>query len=199
MSETAPARELTCLPDEIRQVPAPPVPTLGHPYTVRVAKVSDAGLVAEGMNRPHLVAAWEYDWPVSRWRRHLRAQLEGAYSLPLIAALRGVDRGYIELCRAAKDSIAVCYDAHPHDLGLHAAIADPEFVNRGFGALLLPRNVASVFESDPQCGRVMFDPDHRNTTVRRLCEYVGCRFLGEHDMTNRRMALYAFDRPTSAS
>jgi hypothetical protein len=42
----------------------------------------------------------------------------------------------------------------------------------------------------------MFDPDHRNTSARRLCEFVGCRFLGEYDMSNRRMALYAFERPT---
>jgi len=199
VNDTALTRELTGLPDEIRRVPAPPVPALRDPYTVRVANVSDAAMVAEWMNRPHLVAAWEYDWPVSRWRRHLQAQLEGEYSLPLIAALHGVDRGYLELYRAAKDSIAACYDAGPHDLGLHAAIADPEFVNRGFAPLLLPRIVASLFEIEPQCGRVMFDPDHRNTAVRRLCEYVGCRFLGEHDMTNRRMALYAFERPTSAS
>lgn len=43
----------------------------------------------------------------------------------------------------------------------------------------------------------MFDPDHRNTTARRLCEYVGCEFLGEHDTTNRRMALYALEAPTT--
>lgn len=43
----------------------------------------------------------------------------------------------------------------------------------------------------------MFDPDHRNTAARRLCEYVGCTFLGEHDTTNRRMALYALEVPTS--
>jgi lysine N-acyltransferase len=40
----------------------------------------------------------------------------------------------------------------------------------------------------------MFDPDHRNTAARRVCEHVGCTFLGEHDMSNRRMALYALSR-----
>ena len=89
MTDTVLARELTGLPDEIRRVPAPPIPALGFPYAMRVAKASDAALVAEWMNRPHLVAAWEYDWPVWRWRRHLQAQLDGAYSLPLIGALLG--------------------------------------------------------------------------------------------------------------
>jgi RimJ/RimL family protein N-acetyltransferase len=84
-------------------------------------------------------------------------------------------------------------------MGLHAAIADPPLVNRGFGPLLLPRIVASVFRAESRCQRIMFDPDHRNTAARRLCEFVGCAFLGEHQMSNRRMALYALPRPTASS
>lgn len=45
----------------------------------------------------------------------------------------------------------------------------------------------------------MFDPDHRNSGARRLCEYAGCDFLGEHDMSNRRMALYALRRESIIS
>ena len=41
----------------------------------------------------------------------------------------------------------------------------------------------------------MFDPDHRNDAARRLCEFAGCEFLGEHEMANRRMALYALHWP----
>ena len=115
----------------------------------------------------------EYDWPPSRWRRYLRAQLDGAYSRPFIGSLRGRDLGYVELYRAARDSIATRYAADPHDLGLHAAIADEKIVNRGFGPILLPRIVASVFEHEPRCRRIMFDPDHRNTGARRLCEWAG--------------------------
>ncbi len=96
--------------------------------------------------------------------------------------------------RAAKDSIAPCYDAYPYDNGLHAAIAEMRFVNRGIAPILLPRLVASVFELEPRCRRIMFDPDHRNTGARKVCEYAGGIFLGEHDMPNRRMALYALPR-----
>ena len=79
-------------------------------------------------------------------------------------------------------------------MGLHAAIADLDLVNRGLAAVLLPKVVASIFEQDPRCRRIMFDPDHRNTGARRVCEFVGCVFLGEHDMPNRRMSLYALPR-----
>jgi lysine N-acyltransferase len=146
------------------------------------------------MNRPHLAQAWEYDWPPTRWHRYLSAQLSGEYSRPLIGSFRGKAFAYIELYRAAKDSIAPCYDADPHDIGLHAAIAEMRFVNRGIAPILLPRVVASLFELEPHCRRIMFDPDHRNSGARAVCEYAGAIFLGEHDMANRRMALYALPR-----
>lgn len=188
-------RELTQVTDEVRQVPPPPTPQLAEPYALRLVDPErDAEMIAEWMNRPHLVEAWEYAWPVERWRRYLEAQLAGEYSRPFIGSFRGKDYGYIELYRAAKDSIAPRYDADPYDLGLHAAIADVRIVNKGFAPILLPRIVASAFEQDPKCRRVMFDPDHRNSGARRLCEYANCTFLGEHEMSNRRMALYAWPR-----
>lgn len=188
-------RELTTLCDEVRAVGAPPTPTLAEPYSIRLADAdADADMVSEWMNRPHLVEAWEYDWPVSRWQRYLRAQLDGQYSRPFIGSFRGQPFAYIELYRAAKDSIAPRYEADPHDIGLHAAIADLKFVNRGIAPMMLPRVVGSIFELAPDCRRIMFDPDHRNTGARAVCEHAGCVFLGEHDMPNRRMALYALER-----
>lgn len=203
MTEVPPilARELTDdLPDDVRLVPPPPTPQLVAPFAIRLADPdADAAMIAEWMNRPHLVAAWEYAWPVARWHRYLRAQLDGNYSRPFICSMRGQDHGYIEVYRAAKDSIAPRYDAEPHDLGMHAAIADEKIVNRGIAPLLLPRIVASLFELEPRCRRIMFDPDHRNTAARRLCEFAGGVFLGEHDMANRRMALYALPRTPNNS
>lgn len=189
-------RELTDLPDAVRAVPPPPTPQLREPFSIRpVDPDADAELIAEWMNRPHLAETWEYDRPVTWWRGYLQAQLAGDYSRPFLGVFKGDPLGYIEVYRAAKDSIAPCYEADAYDLGLHAAIADLDIVNRGFGPLLLPRLAASLFHSEPSCKRIMFDPDHRNTAARRLCEYARCDFLGEHQMSNRRMALYALNRP----
>lgn len=188
-------RELTDITDAVRQVDAPPMPVLAAPYEIRLADAdADAEMISEWMNRPHLAVAWEYAWPPSRWRDHLRAQLAGEYSRPLIGSFRGEPFAYIELYRAAKDAIGPCYDADPHDIGLHAAIADPGLVHRGIASIVLPRLAASIFHRESRCRRIMFDPDHRNTAARGVCEYAGCTFLGEHDMANRRMALYALPR-----
>lgn len=189
------ARELTDITDAVREVAAPPTPVLAEPYLIRLADPdTDAEMVSEWMNRPHLVEAWEYDWPPQRWHRYLSAQLAGEYSRPFVGFFRGQPFAYIELYRAAKDSIAPRYDADPHDIGMHAAIAELRFVNRGIAPIMLPRLTANIFELDPQCRRIMFDPDHRNKAARDVCEHAGCVFLGEHDMSNRRMALYALPR-----
>ncbi|OBK87236.1 GNAT family N-acetyltransferase [Mycolicibacter sinensis] len=184
-------RELTDISDEVRSVPAPPIPVLADPYAIRVADPdADAEMVAEWMNRPHLAQTWESAWPPERWHAYLSAQLAGSYSRPLIVSRNGEDGGYVEIYRAAKDSIARYYAADPHDLGIHAAVADTTVVNRGFAAILLPRVMTCVFDFEPQCRRMMFEPEYRNTAMRRLAEYVGGTFLGEHDMGYRRMALY---------
>ncbi|OBH48556.1 GNAT family N-acetyltransferase [Mycobacterium mantenii] len=188
-------RELTDLPEAIRAVPPPPIPQLPAPYGLRVADPdADAAMISEWMSRLHLVEAWESNWPVARWRRYLQAQLEGEFSRPLIATLDGVDRAYIEIYRAAKDSIAPRYEHDPHDLGLHVAVADLDHIERGHVSYLLPHLVASVLALDPLCRRIMFDPDHRNALARKFCERSGCAFLGEHEMANRRMALYVLPR-----
>lgn len=36
-------------------------------------------------------------------------------------------------------------------------------------------------------------------TVRQLCEFLRCEFLGEHHMPNRRMVLYPLQRATLSS
>jgi lysine N-acyltransferase len=194
-AETILPRELTDLPDEVRNVPAPPIPELPEPYGLRLVDPdADAEMLAEWMNRPHLAESWEYARPASWWRRYLRAQLESSYSRPFLGSLDGEDHGYVELYRAAKDSIATRYEYDPYDLGLHAAIADLEIMNQGIAQYLLPYFVASVLSVEPQCRRIMFDPDHRNKMARRFCERGGCVFLGEYDMSNRRMALYVLAR-----
>jgi lysine N-acyltransferase len=197
MSEAEPIlhRELTDIGDDVRAVPPPPTPGLPEPYGLRLADPDgDAEMIAEWMNRPHLVEAWESAWPAQRWRRYLRAQLEGGFSRPFIATLDAIPRAYIEIYRAAKDSIANCYHHDPHDLGVHVAVADLEYIKRGHVSHLLPHLVVGLFGLDRQCRRIMFDPDHRNVLARTFCERGGCVFLGEHDMSNRRMALYVLPR-----
>lgn len=177
-------------------VPAPPEPKLAAPFGLRLVDPdsADTALVAEWMRQPALVKGWEQDWPDERWYDQLKAQVDGDYSRPHIVEFRGEPCAYIEIYRAAQDSIATRYEADPFDLGMHGAIAIPAMASKGFMVILLPRLVKNLFELEPQCKRIMFDPDHRNAETRRVFEHAGCSFLGEHQMVNRRMALYTLAR-----
>ncbi|MET7398191.1 GNAT family N-acetyltransferase [Dactylosporangium sp. NPDC005572] len=199
MSETYPvlARELRDLPQEILDVAGPPVPMVDPPYRIRAAEPNgpDTAMITAWMNQPHLAAAWEYDWPEERWYAHLRAQVDGTYSLPLIAEFNDTPIAYLEIYRTAKDQIAGTYDADPYDLGMHAAIAVTSMVNKGLGPRLLPQLIRSIFELEPKCRRVVFEPDYRNAVMRRLSAFGGGVFLGEHYMrADRKVALYVVPR-----
>ena len=100
-------RELTDIPDAVRRVGPPQIPDIAAPYAARpVDPDTDAELISEWMNLPHLAEAWEYAWPPERWRLYLKAQLAGSFSRPFLTSRKGEDIGYVELYRAAKDSIA---------------------------------------------------------------------------------------------
>ncbi|MBI2698653.1 MAG: N-acetyltransferase [Mycobacterium sp.] len=188
-------RELADLSDEIRRMPPPPTPEVPSPYACRLADPdADAELIAEWMHRPHILRNWDQAWPASKWRECLRAQLAGSYSRPFIGSIDGQDHGYVELYRAAKDLVSTQYECDPSDLGVRLAMADLKVLSQGMVLLLLPHFVASVFNAEPQCRRIMFDPHHRNAPLREFCEKGGCVFLGEHDSLNQRRALYVLPR-----
>ncbi|WP_081290259.1 GNAT family N-acetyltransferase [Mycobacterium asiaticum] len=92
------------------------------------------------------------------------------------------------------DTSAALDESEPYDLGIHPAIADPEIVHDGIAQFLLPHVVASVLNAETQCRRIIFDPDRRNKPARLFCESGGCVFLGEHDVKDRRLALYVLPR-----
>lgn len=191
-------RQMSVVPDEVRAVPAPPLPTYPEPYSARFADPDgDAEMLSEWMNRPHLVETWGYNYPADQWRRHLEVQFEGTFSRPHIVSLNGRPIVYVEYYRSAQDYIATLYDAHPHDLGFHAAIADPELLNQGVAQVLLPSGVKSVFKADPECRRVVGDTaaDPRtpgNQVARRL----GGVFLGQHYVPaiDRHLVLFTWPR-----
>lgn len=191
--EVLPRHRTEGLSAEVLKVAAPPIPSAPAPFGVRVAdpEGGDPALVAEWMNRPHLVDTWERAWSTDRWRTHLRAQLATDYSRPLIVSYRGDDVAYAEVYRPAQDIIAAVYHARPHDLGLHVALGEPELTGQGLVPRAMVHFVLSLFAAEPECKRIMYDPDHRNRPVRAVLDGAGCLQLGLHDVPGRRIALYA--------
>ncbi|WP_230987292.1 GNAT family N-acetyltransferase [Mycolicibacter heraklionensis] len=192
------ARQLAHVPPEVRAVPPPPLPAFPEPYSVRFADpATDAEMISEWMNRPHLAQTWHYDRPADEWRRHLEIQFEGNFSRPYVFSIAGRPMGYMELFRSAQDDISTVYDADPYDIGLHAAIAELDMVEHGHGAIMFRGFIDSVFEIEPRCRRVIGDTGTDDGSYgRRFWERRGGVFLGEHFVSkwNQSIALFAWPR-----
>ncbi|MFE7796327.1 GNAT family N-acetyltransferase [Nocardia sp. NPDC057440] len=200
-------RELTDISDDVRAAPAPALPILSAPFSMRTADPdsADPEMLTEWMNRPHLIEAWEQSWTVDRREQDLRAQLAGTYSRPCIVSFdfAAADRpelgsrevAYVELYRPAKDEIARLYHADPYDVAFHVATAEQELTGRGVIASFIAHMLPAIFSAEPNCRRLFVDPDHRNVAVRRLAEKFGVPPLGEFDIRpDRRITLYTLPR-----
>ncbi|GGK57830.1 GNAT family N-acetyltransferase [Nocardia camponoti] len=200
-------REQTNLPADVAATPAPALPVFAAPFRMRIADPTgtDPALLAEWMSRPHLLETWEQDFDADRRRADFEAQLAGTYSRPCILSLdfailaqpeRGyVDIAYVELYRPAKDEIARLYDAEPGDIAFHIATAETAVIGKGIMSAWITTMSAAVFAANPDCRRILGDPDHQNPAICRSFDKIGWQRVGEFQVRpTRRIALYATGR-----
>jgi len=194
-------RQLTDVSEAVRAVPAPELPEFGAPFGLRFVDPDsdDPALIATWMKQPHLVETWEQPWSVDEWRADSLDRLGDSYSRPCILSYEFEDGrrdiGYVELYRVAQDENALLYDADPWDMGFHVATADLDLIGRGVMSQWMASLVAEIWRMEPQCRRIIVDPDYRNVRMRRAVEKKRFCNLGEYDVRpDRRIALYAIPR-----
>lgn len=194
------AREIVDVSDAVVAAGAPPIPTLGGDFALRAVDPSgsDPTMLQEWFGRPHLAATWEQEWDAARWVDDASYRLAGDYSRPIIFSYLGVDVGYLETYRVARDEIARLYDVDPHDLGFHVATADVELLGRGLVSGLLRELAEGLFDADPACLRVAAEPASNNAPIRRALTKRGWRLIDEFQVRpERRIALHLLERPSS--
>ncbi|MER5968755.1 GNAT family N-acetyltransferase [Streptomyces sp. NPDC002055] len=156
----------------------------------------DLPLVTRWMNDPAVAAFWDLAGPDERVAAHVRAQLDGdGRSVPCLGVLNGVPMSYWEVYRADLDPLARHYPARPHDTGIHLLIGAVGDRGRGVGTSLLRAVADLVLDHRPSCGRVVAEPDLRNTPSVAAFLGAGFRFAAELDLPDKRAALMIRDRP----
>ncbi|GAA2711762.1 GNAT family N-acetyltransferase [Streptomyces luteosporeus] len=173
-----------------------PVPTpAGTFQLVPVRMTRDLPLITLWMNDPAVAAFWELDGPDTVTAAHLRPQLDGdGRSIPCLGTLGGVPMSYWEIYRADLDALARSYPARPHDTGLHFLIGRVADRGRGLGTLLLRTVADLVLDRRPLCGRVVGEPDLRNTPSTAAFLGAGFRLTAEIELPGKRAALMIRDR-----
>ncbi|MFI9201704.1 GNAT family N-acetyltransferase [Streptomyces sp. NPDC053048] len=176
------------------------VGTDGGPFQlVPVRAERDLPLVTQWMNDPAVAAFWGLAGSGTATADHLRAQLDGdGRSVPCLGVLAGVPMSYWELYRADLDPIARHYPARPHDTGIHFLLGNVADRGRGLGTLLLRTVADLVLDRRPACGRVVGEPDLRNTPSLAAFLGAGFRLSGEVDLPDKRAAVMIRDRALRA-
>ncbi|MFD6992599.1 GNAT family N-acetyltransferase [Streptomyces sp. NPDC059943] len=169
--------------------------SIGVFQLVPVRLERDLTLISRWMNDPAVAAFWELAGPESVTAGHLRTQLRGdGRSAPCLGVLDGVPMSYWELYRADLDPLARHYPARPHDTGLHLLIGGVADRGRGVGTTLLRAVSNLVLDHRPHCGRVVAEPDLRNTPSVSAFLSAGFRFSAEIDLPGKRAALMIRER-----
>jgi acetyl CoA:N6-hydroxylysine acetyl transferase len=154
----------------------------------------DVGLLHSWMNDPEVAAFWKMPWPLAQIASYLHRQHRSTHSTPYLGELDGVPMSYWELYRADLDSLARCYDAHEHDVGLHMLLGPAEYRGRGLAVALLRAVSTWQLDADPRATRVIGEPDVNNVRTIRVAELAGFRRVTDLDLPNKRAALMIRER-----
>jgi RimJ/RimL family protein N-acetyltransferase len=155
----------------------------------------DLAVISRWMNDPVVAEFWELAGEQRITEAHLRAQAEGdGRSVPCLGVLDGIPMSYWEIYRADLDPVARHYPARPHDTGVHLLIGGVADRARGLGTTLLRAVSDLVFDHRPACGRVIAEPDLRNTPSVSAFLSAGFRLSAELELPGKRAALMIRDR-----
>ncbi|MER8000953.1 GNAT family N-acetyltransferase [Streptomyces sp. NPDC095613] len=162
---------------------------------VPVVLERDLARISRWMNDPAVAAFWNLAGPDDVTAGHLRPQLDGdGRSVPCLGVLDGTPMSYWEIYRADLDPLARHYPARPHDTGIHLLVGGVANRGRGVGTTLLRAVADLILDHRPRCGRVVAEPDLRNTPSVSAFLGAGFRFGAEIDLPDKRAALMVRDR-----
>jgi RimJ/RimL family protein N-acetyltransferase len=173
-----------------------PAQTTAGSFTLVPVRIErDLALISRWMNDPAVEVFWDLAGDPSVTEAHLRGQLEGdGRSVPCLGVLGTTPMSYWEIYRADLDPFARYYPARPHDTGLHLLIGSVADRARGLGSILLRTVADQVLSHRPACGRVVAEPDLRNTPSVAAFLAGGYRFAAEIELPGKRAALMIRDR-----
>lgn len=193
-----PPRQRAAPPDDLLDGLAawgPARTSAGSFHLLPVEPESDLALITRWMNDPAVAAFWELAGPPDTTLRHITAQLEGdGRSLPCLGILEGKPMSYWEVYRADLAPLAGYYPARPHDTGIHLLIGAVTDRGRGLGSTLLRAVADHILDNRPACGRIVAEPDLRNTPSVAAFLHAGFRLSAEVSLPDKRAALMIRDR-----
>ncbi len=159
----------------------------------------DLDLVHEWMHEPHVVEFWDMAWDRECLAGYLRKQVGSDHGDAWIGWVDRRPIGYIETYEVAHDPLAGHLRDHavevlPGDRGWHILIGPTDALGTGAPRRLARTVIRQLFD-EPGTGRVLCEPDARNTRMIRFCEALGHEVTAEVDLPDKRAALLVCPDP----
>lgn len=140
---------------------------------VPVRLPGDLPLLHDWMNDPAVARYWELAGPPETTRAHVAERIACPDATPCLGVFLGQPVSYWEIYRADRDPLAAHVPCRPHDIGLHVLIGPETSRGKGLGSLLLESVAAWALAREPRAGRVLAEPDERNTASVRAFANAG--------------------------
>jgi len=164
---------------------------------LRQATPADAEDLAALMAEPDVEQWWHQAWEKDRWAEYIAGLVRDPNSLPLTLADNGSAVGYVEVYRVATDILGQHVAHRPADLGMHLALGELAR-GRGLGARLIRSVLDAATGILDGCGRLVAEPDARNTRSHRAFEAAGFTAAGTVQLPDK-IALLVAAEPGLAS
>lgn len=158
---------------------------------LRLATPADAQALAAMMAEPEVEQWWHQDWETDRWAGYIAGLVQDPDILPLTLsddALGGQAVGYVEVYRVATDILGQHIPHSPTDLGMHLALGQLAR-GRGLGARLIRSVCDATTGILDGCGRLVAEPDVRNTRSHRAFEAAGFAAVGTVQLPDKAALL----------
>ena len=139
--------------------------------------------------RRHLESGLE---PRAMGRRAHRPVETHDLSLPCLVSHDGHVLAYTEVYWATRHPLGSLYPAKPHDIGIHIAFGDINTTGRGLCTQLLRGLADGLLAADPDCTRIVGEPDVNDKAIIRAGIRAGFRQHGEVRLPHKTAALMMF-------
>ena len=171
------------------------IPALNMDFSLQVASVEQhAAILTKWMNNPRVDKFWQESGDLTKQTQYIQAQLDSAYSLPLIGYFEDQAFAYFEVYWAKQDRIAPFYQCGDFDRGIHMLVGEeghrgPHKVKAWLSSL-----VHYLFMQDSRTEVIVSEPRSDNEKMIHYLQKTGFCKLKEFDFPHKRAALMHLER-----